>query len=223
MMSRKMLILAALVIIGLSLTVVLQRQFQARLRNENEGLRLQGQVLQSENERLSHETTRESASHSATESPSAELLRLRGEVGGLRREADQLKTSLAQTQRKPQQGNGLTDQQSTGAQEYPTTPEAATTGIFGTLVQGDLQKFVTDFGEPGVPKEIYEKLFNTDRVKGYFAQIDSVSVGQATNSFGPNTWFVPYKLHFKDGTEKEMQLHVGQEPRSQRWYLKGGI
>jgi hypothetical protein len=55
------------------------------------------------------------------------------------------------------------------------------------------------------------------------AGLEVVSVGQSTNSFGPNMWFVPYKVRFKDGTEKEMRLHVAQDPRTQKWYFKGGI
>ena len=53
---------------------------------------------------------------------------------------------------------------------------------------------------------------------------DSVSVvGQPTNSFGSNMWFVPYRLRFKNGSEKEWQLHIAQDPQSQKWYFKGGF
>jgi hypothetical protein len=157
--------------------------------------------------------------------PSSEVLRLRGEVGVLRKQADDLKASLAQAQQRTQQaGRVVQEVRAPLSEEYPKTPEAATTRIFQSLANGDLEKFVSDFGEPGVPKEMYDKVFGTDRVKAYLSQIDSVSVtGEPTNSFGPNMWFIPYKLHFKDGSEKDMQLHVGQDPRSQKWYFKGGI
>jgi hypothetical protein len=141
----------------------------------------------------------------------------------LRRQAEELTASLAKAQNKPQQTSRSQEQQPAGAEQYPKTPEAATTSIFETLMQADLEKFVRNFGEPGVPKESYDKMFSPEFMNGYFAQIDSVTLGQPTNSFGPNMWFVPYKLRFKDGHEKELQLHVAQDPRSQKWYFKGGI
>jgi hypothetical protein len=33
------------------------------------------------------------------------------------------------------------------------------------LGRGDLDAFFTNFGEPGVPKEMYDKIFNDDRIK----------------------------------------------------------
>lgn len=66
-------------------------------------------------------------------------------------------------------------------------------------------------------------MFNNERVKSYLAGLEVVSVGQPTNSFGPNMWFVPYKIRLSDGSEKEMQLHVAQDPRTQKWCFKGGI
>jgi hypothetical protein len=53
--------------------------------------------------------------------------------------------------------------------------------------------------------------------------VQVLSVGQPTNSFGPNMYFVPYKIRFQDGSEKEFRLHIAQDPRTQKWYFKGGI
>jgi hypothetical protein len=36
-------------------------------------------------------------------------------------------------------------------------------------------------------------------------------------------WFVPYKIRLQDGSEKEMQLHIAQDPATQKWFFKGGI
>jgi hypothetical protein len=215
--------LAAAIMVCLSVAIVFQHRSESRLHAEQETLRQLNENLKSENERLSQSASRPSASKSPDESPSAELLRLRGEVGVLRRQAEELTASLAKAQNKPQQANRSQEQQPAGAEEHPKTPQAATTSIFETLTQGDLEKFVRNFGEPGVPKESYDKIFSSELMNGYFAQIDSVTLGQPTNSFGPNMWFVPYKLRFKDGHEKELQLHVAQDPRSQKWYFKGGI
>ena len=95
--------------------------------------------------------------------------------------------------------------------------------MFDVLARGDLETFVKNYGEPGVPKEMYDKMFNDERVKNYLAGLQVVSVGQPTNSFGPNMWFVPYKVRSQDGSEKEFRLHIAQDPRTQQWYFKGGI
>jgi hypothetical protein len=201
-----------------------------RPQSSQKSARVEGEVLQQQdaaadngNQKAAETVPPLAHSDSVSESPSSELLRLRGEVGVLRRQADDLKASLAQAQQQTQQAGRVQDLRSPLPEEYPKTPQAATTGIFQTLVQGDFERFASNFGEPGVPKESYDKLFGADRVKTYLAQIESVTVGEPTNSFGPNLWFVPYKLRFKDGSEKDMRLHVGQDPQSQKWYLKGGI
>ena len=70
---------------------------------------------------------------------------------------------------------------------------------------------------------MYDKILNNERVRNYLSGLQVVSVGEPTNSFGPNMLFVPYKIRLSDGTEKELQLHVGQDPRTQKYFFKGGI
>jgi len=53
--------------------------------------------------------------------------------------------------------------------------------------------------------------------------LEVVSSGTPTNSFGPNMWFVPYTIRFKNGSEKTFRLHVAQDSKTQRWILKGGF
>lgn len=55
------------------------------------------------------------------------------------------------------------------------------------------------------------------------AGMEVVSLGEPTNSFGPNMWFVPYKIRFKDGGQKDFRLHVAQDPKTQRWFSKAGF
>ena len=221
--SKSQTALGSIIVIGvISSVVILQNRSRGGLNAENDALRRRVETLQTENERLSHPAPQPNAQLDAGES--AELLRLRGEVGVLRRQADELTASLAKAQ-NTQSGRSEARPESPSrvAEEYPKTPEAATERIFDTLLQGDIQKFFTNFGEPGVPKEVYDKLFNTDSVKGYLANIETISLGSPTNSFGSNMWFVPYRIRFKDGSEKELRLHVAQDPRSQKWFFKGGI
>jgi len=227
-MGKTWLIVIAILALWVSLVESLHRRSEAGFKAQNANLLQQNDTLKTENERLSGLASRSNASNAtASDAPSTELLRLRGEVARLRRQNEDLTRSLAKVQSKPLQVSRSQDQPSAQPQdpeEYPTTPESATAGIFQSLMQGDLQNFFTNFAEPGVPKEVYDKIFNTDRVKAYLAEIDSVSVvGQPTNSFGSNMWFVPYRLRFKNGSEKEWQLHIAQDPQSQKWYFKGGF
>ena len=66
-------------------------------------------------------------------------------------------------------------------------------------------------------------MFNNPAMSNLLAGMEVVSLGEPTNSFSSNLWFVPYKIRFKDGTEKSFRLHVGQDQESQRWYFKGGL
>jgi hypothetical protein len=71
-------------------------------------------------------------------------------------------------------------------------------------------------------REFWDQAIN-DGMKSNLLDMEIVSIGQPTNSFAPNMWFVPYTIRFKDGTEKSLQLHVAQDSKTQRWILKGGF
>jgi RNA polymerase sigma factor (sigma-70 family) len=207
-----------LVIVGLATGVVIQQRSKTRLREENQSLRQQMEGVEADNSRLTGLVAEAKSPPAPQPAPSSELLRLRNEV-------TQLRNQVAKSEEKPRPATPAPQPQAAPplSQEYPKTAEDATRSIFGALGRGDLEKFVTDFGEPGVPKEMYDKMFGDERIKQYLAGLEVVSVGQPTNSFGPNMWFVPYKIRFQDGSEKEMRLHIAQDPRSQKWYFKGGI
>lgn len=215
---------ATIAIAVVVLVAILHQQSQQPAPVESEVVQQRETAADNESQKPAETVPGLAHPDSASQPPSSELLRLRGEVSVLRRQADDLKASLAQVQQPRQTAGQAQNLRAPLPEEYPKTPQAATTGIFQTLVKGDLEEFASNFGEPGVPKELYDKLFDTDHVKTYLAQIDSVTVeGEPTNSFGPNMWFVPYKLRFKDGSEKDMRLHVAQDPQTGKWYFKGGI
>jgi hypothetical protein len=149
-----------------------------------------------------------------------ELLKLRGEMGVLRREYDELKRSQTKTQTYPQQSHSPAIEPAGLPADYPTTPEGATKSIFELMARGDwnaLTNFDIDGGHEKFEQALGEKM--KERLKG----TEIVSLGQPTNSFGPNMWFVPYTIRFQDGNEKSFRLHVAQDPRTQRWILKGGF
>ena len=224
--SKAKIAAVSLVIVSLATVPVIQHQAQVKLREENQLLRQQMDSMQSSNQPLSKPVAQESRPNALPDDQFSELLRLRGEVGGLRRQTNELGNLLASARRgQPRGANPAAQQQPATAlpDDYPKTPEGATKSIFETLAKGDWNAFFTNFAEPGVPREVYDKMFNDPVKSNYLAGLEVVSVGEPTNSFNSNMWFVPYKIRFKDGSEKEFRLHVAQDPNSQRWIWKGGL
>ena len=215
--------ISVLVVAGAATTLVIQHQTQAVLRTENETLRQQIEQLNAGMQSVPVKPAATGDAKSLTDAQFRELLRLRGEVGLLRRQTNELGQMLTKTRKARTQNPAPGQpQDQAGTEDYPKTPDGATMGIFDAWARGDWDSFFDKFGEPGVPRELYDKAFD-EGIRSKLADMEVVSVGQPTNSFATNMWFVPYKLRLKDGTEKEFRLHVAQDPRSQRWYFKGGF
>jgi RNA polymerase sigma factor (sigma-70 family) len=90
MTKLKVGIITALVAAGITIPLVVQHQAQTKLNAANEALRRQTEradQLAAENEELAKGATRASAPTANSNGPSLELLKLRGEVGRLRRES----------------------------------------------------------------------------------------------------------------------------------------
>jgi len=218
--------IGALLIAGAASTLVMQHQTQERLRLENESLRRQAAQLKTENENPTSLVVPQNDSKSLPDGQFNELLRLRGEVGVLRRQTNELGTLLANARAYGPAKMGLATEPAPSSplpEDYPKTPDGATRGIFESWARGDWNSFITNYAEPGVPRELYDRMFNDPVKSNYLMGLEIVSIGQPTNSFGPNMWWVPYKIRFKDGSEKEFQLHVAQDQRTQRWFFKGGF
>ena len=49
-----------------------------------------------------------------------------------------------------------------------------------------------------MPREVYDKLLSDPAKSNYLAGLEVGSLGEPTNSFGPNMWFVPYKIQFNE-------------------------
>ena len=95
MTKVKLGIIGVIAVAGVVAPLVIQRQSQAKLREEDQALRQQASQLAqvaAENERLSNLVGRPKSA----EPPSAELLRLRGQAGVLRRELADTKQRLDQ-------------------------------------------------------------------------------------------------------------------------------
>jgi RNA polymerase sigma factor (sigma-70 family) len=218
--SKAQTAVAGLVVAGLAAVSLVQHQSKLHLADENQSLRQQVETLQGDNDRLTNLLAQAKSPRLSQESPSAELLRLRGEVGMLRLQSNQSKSLLATADNA--QSPASPRQQASLPPDYPKTPQEATKGIFEALSRGDLESFFTNFGEPGMTKEMYGKAFD-ERAMNYLSNLQVISIGEPTNSFGPNMWFVPYTIRLSDGTEKEFRLHIAQDPGTQQWYFKGGL
>jgi hypothetical protein len=101
MTKFKVGIISVIAAAGVATPFAIQHQSEARLREENQALRQRiGQVDQiaAENERLSNLVVQAKGSASLSREQMSELLRLRGEAGGLRLEGKELKKLQADNQ-----------------------------------------------------------------------------------------------------------------------------
>jgi hypothetical protein len=210
--------------VGMAAVSVIQHQAQVKLRDSNQALQEQVDALRTENARLSNPAPQAGSPQFLANDEGRELLRLRGAVGALRRQTNELGELLAQERNvQPRNTNPTAERQAPALPaDYPKTADGATTNIFGAWARGDWDGFFTNYGQPGVPREFYDQMFN-DQQKSNLVGMQIVSVGQPTNGFGPNHYFVPYTVRFQDGSEKALRLSVKQDPESQRWYFDGGF
>jgi RNA polymerase sigma factor (sigma-70 family) len=107
MTKLKFGVLSVLAVACLVVPLVIQNQSQARLREENQALRQQtSQLAQvaAENERLSNLVVQAMSAESLSRAQMSELLRLRGEVGVLRRQNTELKETTHEGKHDEQTG-----------------------------------------------------------------------------------------------------------------------
>jgi hypothetical protein len=98
-MTKVKVAVATAVVLAVAAPYVMQQKAQSKLRAENESLRervAQMDQLLAENERLSKLATASGAAVPATNDPSREVLKLRGEVGRLRQENASVAASIAE-------------------------------------------------------------------------------------------------------------------------------
>lgn len=202
----------SLALAGIASLAVYQHHLLGQLRGAN--LALQQEL---ENARAEKPA---GAPAMAAEEPNSELLKLRGEVGLLRRQTNEMAAQLAKV--TPPKAAPRPPAEPL-PEDYPKTPDGATKGIFEAWAKGDIASFVKNFGEPGVSQEDYDKIFSTTDMSNMMWGMQIVRLGEPTNSFGPNMWFVPYTIRFNNGNEKSMRLHVAQDLENGRWYFKGGF
>jgi RNA polymerase sigma factor (sigma-70 family) len=220
--------LTALVMAGAATVLVVQHQAQEKLRDENGVLTRQVAQLKTDNDglakRLDAQVGTGSADQSGADSQREELLRLRGEVGVLRRQNESLTkaVSSSQTSTPRQQTRASSEPSAPLPPDYPKTPDLAAQRIFEAWGRGDWETFLTNYGQPGVPREMYEQAF-TAEFKSNLLGMQIISVGQPTNGFYPGHFFIPYEVQFQNGETHSHRLSIKQDPASQRYYFDGGF
>jgi len=220
--------IGALVVAGVTTALVVQHQAQTGLRGENQSLRQQLARLRADNDNLSNRLTGVVETESLPREQFNELLKLRGEVGVLRRQKYDLQNSLTQMQSAQSRYPNPNEQRqepTAPPADYPRTPDAATKEIFNIWARGDWDAFMTNYTDPEFPRSVYDQMY-TDEMKSNVLGMEIISIGQPTNwlsNRSVNKWFVPYDVRFKDGTEKKFRLSIGQDLNTGRFYFDGGF
>jgi RNA polymerase sigma factor (sigma-70 family) len=116
---QKTLITATIIVAGLAASLVFQHQAQVRLLEDNQSLQQQIAHLKSDNEGLSNRVAQATRPPALNSERLRELLRLRGEVGVLRRQQRELEQAAAAAQSK---APGSTGQPASGVTPQPNQP-----------------------------------------------------------------------------------------------------
>jgi RNA polymerase sigma factor (sigma-70 family) len=214
---------------------IYQARQAAQLREQNQTLQQQQAPLAEQIQQL--QTERDDATNRLagllaesswrkSNSNQNELLKLRGEAGVLRRQNGELETALASLRGSQPKNKQLDREQGSPPPplpaDYPKTGDGATKAIFDTWAKGDWDSFFTNFGHPLLSREQYDQVFN-EKFKNFLAGMEVESIGQPTNGFFQGHYFVPYKIRFQNGEEKEGRLSIKQDSETKRWYFDGGF
>jgi len=224
MWSWKQFLAFGLAVAALVALTIWQQRGRTRLARENESLAQQRLALLNDQGLLSNKLAQMNRQPAPQSNYNDELARLRSEVGALRRQTNQLHALAAKA--------GVARQQSATADpdavlavlpaDNPQTPQAATQTVLSLFSRGDADEFFRYFGQPG-GKQMYDDIFADEHAKSLIG-MQVVSIGEpTTNNIDPSMWMVPYKVRLQDGTERERELRMVQDPNTQRWYFKGGL
>jgi RNA polymerase sigma factor (sigma-70 family) len=156
----KLGIASALVVAGVVTPLVLQHLSLVKLREQNQALQQQGELaaqLSTENARLSNLVAQASSARTQDDARLSELLRLRGEVGLLRKLTNEL-GRLKEENRSPAvtpQPEAVVPKESWAFAGY-ATPEAALQTVMWAMKQGDVTTFLASLS-PEMQKSLAQQ------------------------------------------------------------------
>jgi RNA polymerase sigma factor (sigma-70 family) len=183
-MTKLKLGISALVVAGATTALVVQHQTQQKLRAENDSLTQQLAQLKTDNESLSNRLAAAGNSQSLSDEQLNELLQLRGEVGMLRQQTNELGSFL--------RGNPLRPNLSPHA-PIPQDPNVAArfslhtmnmagaakqmVFVFGIYAQGHNGQYPTNFDQLEGDKYFPTNFPDTDGMKIGFDNFEFVNAG----------------------------------------------
>jgi RNA polymerase sigma factor (sigma-70 family) len=190
-MAKLKLGISALVVAGAATALVVQHQGQTKLRDQSESLRQQIAQLQANNEILSNRLataadTKPSSSQSPPDGQSTELLKLRGEVGVLQRQASEASQKAQVAEQKL--ATALSAKAQFASQQSATVNAAKQVGLAMRVFSIDHEnQFPTNF------LQITNELGNSFTIQGIsvfsfdFVNAGAVKVQDQTFVEHPNT------------------------------------
>lgn len=220
---KPFLVFGVAVAVLVALTVW-QHRSRAQLARENESLEQQRQALLNDQGLLSNKLAQVDHQPAPTANYTNELARLRSEAAALRHQTNQLQSLAAKAGiRHPQSATADPDAVlAVLPADNPQTPQAATQTLLGLFGRGDADEFFRYFGQPG-GKQMYDDIFASEYAKRLIG-LQVVSIGEpTTNNIDPSMWMVPYTVRLQDGSERQRNLQLIQDPNTLRWYFKGGL
>lgn len=206
---QKTLVILAIVAAGMATPLVIQHNALVKLRKENLALREQvGPLAQltAENERLSNLVTR--STQPAPVPASSEVLRLRGDVGLLRRENEELGRLLAQQQKTTTEFIPS----AAWADAGNSTPEAAATTFAWAIKEGNKEKLAGVLMFMQDQTNATSAGFVADIARGFLPLMSEIESSRLVFTENPASdemtfW---YQSRFKDGHTLMSPLTVKQ-------------
>jgi hypothetical protein len=184
--TRLKLGVSALVVAGAATALVVQHQTQTQLRAENDSLRQQIAQLQTDNENLSNRLNSASAPPSLPDNQLNELLRLRSEVGTLRRQTNEIERLKMEVRAATQNPNRQNDSQPDPQREIARLEldhiHQLTLGVV-TFANDHQGQFPTDFDR-------IAKYLHSDELRTNLGNWEIVYRGSLTNLLDPSSIIV---------------------------------
>ncbi|MGO8699025.1 MAG: RNA polymerase sigma factor [Limisphaerales bacterium] len=200
MITLQKTLIVTMIAAGVATPMVMQYRAQAKLREENQLLRQQVDQLTplgAENERLSKLIAEARQSKPPPSQPSRELLRLRGELGRLRQQNQDLAKLVADRQPSP----AAFQPSSTWADAGSATPEAAAGTFAWAIKSGNTDKLAEVLMLEADPASTNAAAFVGDISKGLqplFAAIESSRLVFTENT-APDEETLWFQSQFNDG------------------------
>ena len=176
-MTKLKLGVSTLVVAGAAVAFVIQNQAQEKLRGQNESLTQQLRQLKTDNEKFSNRLAAASNSQSLSDEQFNELLKLRGEVGVLRRQASEAQKEAAGSNQKAKTTEGklatvLSVQAKFKTQEVETVNDMKMLGLAERIYAGDNNNaYAINFEQ--ITNELGSTLYEKFRTGG----VELVNVG----------------------------------------------